>query len=88
MSKKSEIAKEQKYIKDVRTVFSSLKYLGNGVVTTGDIKEEFDRLRISRSGRLFLALTQEAIDGGLVIKSGESTCKPSIPSNELFPSLA
>ena len=83
-AEKIEIEKENEYIKEVRTVFSSLKFLGNGKVTSGDIKDDFDRLKISRSGRLFAELLQEAIDGGMEVVEGESTRKPSVPSEEFF----
>jgi tRNA-dihydrouridine synthase len=79
-----EMEREQEYIKEVRAVFSSLKFLGNGKVTSGDIKDDFDRLKISRAGRLFAVLLQEAIDGGMEVVEGESTRKPSVPSEELF----
>jgi hypothetical protein len=81
---KAALAAERKYIKDVEAALSSLKFLGNGKVTSGDLEETFDRLKLPRTGRLFAALLMEAVDNGLEIVEGESTRKPSVPTEELF----
>ena len=62
-AEKAEMAKEQEYIKQVRAVFKSF----NGRVTSDELKAEFDRLNLPRTGRVFASLILQALDNGLEI---------------------
>lgn len=63
---KAEMAKqkkEQEYIKQVRAVFKSF----NGRITSDELKAEFDRLNLPRTGKVFASLILQAINNGLEI---------------------
>lgn len=81
-AEKVAIAQEQQYIKKVRTVFDSLKYLGSGGATMKQINDDFDRLNLARTGLVFAALLTEAIDNGFEIREGDA--KDQAPISPLF----
>jgi hypothetical protein len=60
--KKAEMA-EQEYIKQVRAVFKSF----NGRITSDELKAEFDRLNLPRTGKVFTSLILQALDNDLEI---------------------